>query len=57
VLDRRTEATGAGLATPRQPIRPPPGGAPSSPLDDLLQHVNSLIDEFDTKLKTRSNVL
>jgi hypothetical protein len=57
VTDRRTEAAAAGARTPRgQPIRAPPGGAPTSPLDDLLQHVNSLIDEFDNKLKKRSDV-
>jgi hypothetical protein len=58
VLDRRrtTDAEAAGLRTPRQPIRAAPGGAPTSPLFDLLQHVDSLISEFDNKLKKRSNV-
>jgi hypothetical protein len=57
ITDRRVGAT-AGVAgvprTPKQPIRS--DGAPTSPLDDLLQHVNSLISDFDNKMKRRSNV-
>jgi hypothetical protein len=54
ITDRRTSVTGGMPRTPKQPIRS--DGGPTSPLDDLLQHVNSLIYEFDTKLMNKSNV-
>lgn len=54
ITDRRT---GVNIGVPRTPKQPNRGdGAPTSPLDDLLQHVNSLIDDFDNKMKRRSNV-